>query len=362
VTPGDGEGAPPDGGDELGAKVIPLRRRGDGPEAPRILADEPRRSSEAREHPPAPAEWSIWQRPPDELRLREREPPPPAILRNDLARAADPSQAPPGPSEWSVWGTPPAHLGLRARRRCCPVRRATRSASRAPAFASAHRHSGRGRDARHRGRGSGACLGSVAGSTRTRLRAGQLRSANQPANEQQPGAPKALGLASASLHGCPAKTSPKPEGTAHCTECADDARVRGCRHRHRSLRDRPIPADDGAVAPRNRDVAPHRNQVLTGGGTQLLTPRRNDGLSSSPNRVPSASRKHSSKPGKLGDRQRESRVRLRTLGSGWRRPHPCTSRVPGSTAASSIRRASRSISAAVRSRVSMSPSPAHEAR
>jgi hypothetical protein len=113
VAPGDGEWAPPDRGDELVAKVIPLRRRGDGPKAPEILADEPHRSSEAHEHPPAPSEWSIWQRPPEELRLREREPAPPPILRKDPARAADPSQGPPGPSEWSVWGLPPAHLDLR---------------------------------------------------------------------------------------------------------------------------------------------------------------------------------------------------------------------------------------------------------
>jgi hypothetical protein len=113
VPPRDGEGAPPDGSDQLLAKIIPLRRRAGEPKGPQILVDEPRRASEPQEHPPAASEWSIWEPPPDELRLPEREPPAPSILKTEPARASDPSEDPSGSSEWSVWDRPPAHLGLR---------------------------------------------------------------------------------------------------------------------------------------------------------------------------------------------------------------------------------------------------------
>ncbi len=63
----DGEGFSSDPGEELVAKVIPLRRRG---ESPRVLADEPRPPSNAPEDEPARGERSVWDPPPGELRRR----------------------------------------------------------------------------------------------------------------------------------------------------------------------------------------------------------------------------------------------------------------------------------------------------
>jgi hypothetical protein len=85
----DGEGTPPDGDDELLAKVIPLRRRGGEPPAAQILADEPRGTPDPPEGAPTPIEWSIWEPPPAELRPREREPPAREILGDEPRGASD---------------------------------------------------------------------------------------------------------------------------------------------------------------------------------------------------------------------------------------------------------------------------------
>ncbi len=63
----DGEGFGSDPGEELVARVIPLRRRG---ESPRVLADEPRPPSSPPEDEPARGERSVWDPPPGELRRR----------------------------------------------------------------------------------------------------------------------------------------------------------------------------------------------------------------------------------------------------------------------------------------------------
>ncbi len=113
MPPSDGEGTPPDGDDELLAKVIPLRRRGGEPPAAQILADEPRGTSDPAEGAPTPIEWSIWEAPPAELRPRERKPSASEILADEPRGASDRPGDPPALTEWSVWDGPPPELRLR---------------------------------------------------------------------------------------------------------------------------------------------------------------------------------------------------------------------------------------------------------
>jgi hypothetical protein len=102
VPPRDGEGTPPGSDDELLAKVIPLRRRGE-PVAPRILADEPRDVPHGLEDPSAVGEWSIWDPTAAEPNRRGFE----------LRVLADEPRGAPGPlvaGEWSIWDSVPPPL------------------------------------------------------------------------------------------------------------------------------------------------------------------------------------------------------------------------------------------------------------
>ena len=297
--PRDGEGIPPDTDDGLLAQVIPLRRRGGEGAAPKILADEPRR--------PADEGDGVF----------------------------DPPEDPSVPAERSIWD--PAPPPLRRRASPEPVRFA-RARTRLTDIL--------GGQTRARLIGAAVAVAGTLGVAALLVFAlGALHGQSRPTAQHAISA----GLQASRPKDGSAGLATRPSSPPHrsSTEHAGSHRRPPTVATVKTTSTVPkfVPNGSGVGVPAT--VQYHSPAVQSPTGASAAPPA----AESSP--APKGSSASASASREFG---------FERLDASGRSAHGFTAGPPGLTAAPSMRRARRSISAAVRSRMSRSPSLAQEAR